>query len=61
MSFTESLETLVGDGRAVWGFLLAAGIVLALTPLAVRLAARIGAVDVPTDRPRVHNRPVRMT
>ena len=58
MSFTESLETLVGDGRAVWGFLLAAGIVLALTPLTVRLAARIGAVDVPTDRPRVHTRPI---
>jgi UDP-GlcNAc:undecaprenyl-phosphate/decaprenyl-phosphate GlcNAc-1-phosphate transferase len=58
MSFIESLETLVGDGRAVWGFLLAAGIVLALTPLTARLAVRIGAVDVPTDRPRVHSRPI---
>ena len=40
------------------GFLAAAAIVLALTPLAARLAPAIGAVDVPTDRPRVHNRPV---
>ena len=40
------------------GFLAAAAIVLALTPLAARLAPPIGAVDVPTDRPRVHNRPV---
>jgi UDP-GlcNAc:undecaprenyl-phosphate GlcNAc-1-phosphate transferase len=58
MSFTESLEALVGDERAVWGFLLAAGIVLVLTPLTERLAMRIGAVDVPTDRPRVHSRPI---
>jgi UDP-GlcNAc:undecaprenyl-phosphate GlcNAc-1-phosphate transferase len=58
MSFTESLRALVEDGRAVWGFLLAVAIVLALTPLTVRLALRIGAVDVPTDRPRVHSRPI---
>jgi UDP-GlcNAc:undecaprenyl-phosphate GlcNAc-1-phosphate transferase len=58
MSFTESVRALVEDGAVVWGFLLAAGIVLALTPLMLRLAHRIGALDVPTDRPRVHTEPI---
>jgi UDP-GlcNAc:undecaprenyl-phosphate GlcNAc-1-phosphate transferase len=58
MSFAESLRALIEDGAVVWGFLAAAAIVLAVTPLTIRLAHRIGALDVPTDRPRVHSAPV---
>jgi UDP-GlcNAc:undecaprenyl-phosphate GlcNAc-1-phosphate transferase len=60
MSFWESLRALAGEGAAVWGFLAAAGIVLALAPLTARLARAIGAVDDPaaSDRPRVHTRPL---
>jgi UDP-GlcNAc:undecaprenyl-phosphate/decaprenyl-phosphate GlcNAc-1-phosphate transferase len=58
MSFTESVRALVEDGAVVWGFLLAAAIVLVLTPVMLRLAHRIGALDVPTDRPRVHSEPI---
>ena len=42
----------------MWGFLSAALIVLALTPLVARLAPRIGGIDDSTDRPRVHVDPV---
>jgi UDP-GlcNAc:undecaprenyl-phosphate/decaprenyl-phosphate GlcNAc-1-phosphate transferase len=41
-----------------WGFLVAAAIVLVLTPLAARVAPRIGGLDHGGDRPRVHTRPV---
>jgi UDP-GlcNAc:undecaprenyl-phosphate/decaprenyl-phosphate GlcNAc-1-phosphate transferase len=58
MSLSESLDALLGNGDAMWGFVLAASIVLVLTPAAAWLAPRIGALDVPTDRPRVHTRPV---
>jgi UDP-GlcNAc:undecaprenyl-phosphate/decaprenyl-phosphate GlcNAc-1-phosphate transferase len=58
MSFPEALRALVGDGDAVWAFLCAVGIVLALTPLIARIAPRIGGVDEGGDRPRVHARPV---
>nr|MBA2536804.1 undecaprenyl/decaprenyl-phosphate alpha-N-acetylglucosaminyl 1-phosphate transferase [Actinomycetota bacterium] len=60
MSFPESLETLLTAGDVVFGFVSAALIVLLLTPLAERLAPRIGAVDDPnaSDRPRVHSRPL---
>src|SRR5919197_1994575 len=58
MSFTDSLRALVEDGSVVWGFLASAAIVLVLTPLASRLAPRIGGVDLGGDRPRVHTRPV---
>jgi UDP-GlcNAc:undecaprenyl-phosphate GlcNAc-1-phosphate transferase len=60
VSFPESLETLVGEGKVVWGFLSAIAIVLALTPATAWLAPRIGAVDDPgeSDRPRVHSRPL---
>ena len=54
MSFPDSVHALLRDGTAIWGFLTAAGIVLALTPLVVRLAPRIGGVDDKVDRPRVH-------
>jgi UDP-GlcNAc:undecaprenyl-phosphate GlcNAc-1-phosphate transferase len=42
----------------MWGFVLAAAIVLVLTPVAAWLAPRIGALDVPSDRPRVHSLPI---
>jgi UDP-GlcNAc:undecaprenyl-phosphate GlcNAc-1-phosphate transferase len=58
MSFPDSLEALIRDGAVVWGFVSAAAIVLLLTPLVVRLAHRVGALDYPTDRPRVHSHPV---
>jgi UDP-GlcNAc:undecaprenyl-phosphate/decaprenyl-phosphate GlcNAc-1-phosphate transferase len=58
MSFAESVRALVEDSAVVWGFLSAFAIVLALTPLTVRLAHRIGALDDPTDRPRVHSEPI---
>jgi UDP-GlcNAc:undecaprenyl-phosphate GlcNAc-1-phosphate transferase len=59
MSLSDSLHALVHDGTAVWGFLTAAAIVLAVTPLVARLAPAIGGVDDKGDRPRVHgNRPI---
>jgi UDP-GlcNAc:undecaprenyl-phosphate/decaprenyl-phosphate GlcNAc-1-phosphate transferase len=58
MSLPGSFDALLGNGAAAWGFLTALAIVLALTPIVVRLAPRIGALDIPTDRPRVHSRPV---
>ena len=58
MSFPDSLDALIRDGTVVWGFLSAVVIVLVATPLVERLATRIGALDEPTDRPRVHQRPV---
>jgi UDP-GlcNAc:undecaprenyl-phosphate GlcNAc-1-phosphate transferase len=58
MSFPDSLRALVEDSSALWGFLVAVGIVLVATPLVSALAPRIGGVDDKTDRPRVHTRPV---
>jgi UDP-GlcNAc:undecaprenyl-phosphate GlcNAc-1-phosphate transferase len=43
----------------VWGFVTAGVLVLAVTPLTVRLAHRIGAVDRPDrDRPRIHQQAI---
>jgi UDP-GlcNAc:undecaprenyl-phosphate/decaprenyl-phosphate GlcNAc-1-phosphate transferase len=61
MSLPDSLRALVENGAAIWGFVAAAILVLVLTPAAVWLAPRIGGVDVPTDRPRVHSRPIPRT
>jgi UDP-GlcNAc:undecaprenyl-phosphate/decaprenyl-phosphate GlcNAc-1-phosphate transferase len=58
MSFTDSVRALFEEGGVVWGFLLAAGMVLVLTPAVARLAPRIGGVDQGGDRPRVHTAPV---
>ena len=58
MSFPESLRALLAEGNVVWGFLVAVGVVLVLTPLVARLAPRIGGVDDASDRPRVHAAPV---
>jgi UDP-GlcNAc:undecaprenyl-phosphate GlcNAc-1-phosphate transferase len=58
MSFGESLRALVEDSSVVWGFLIAAAIVLVVTPLTASVAYRVGALDIPNDRPRVHSRPI---
>ena len=58
MSFPDSLRALVQDSSALWGFLLAGGIVLVLTPVISALAPRIGGLDEGGDRPRVHTQPV---
>jgi UDP-GlcNAc:undecaprenyl-phosphate/decaprenyl-phosphate GlcNAc-1-phosphate transferase len=58
MSFPDSLHELIRDRDVVLGFLGAAAIVFVLTPPVVWLAHRVGALDYPTDRPRVHDRPV---
>ena len=58
MSFPDSLRALVEESSALWGFLVAAAIVLVLTPVVSVLAPRIGGVDDKTDRPRVHKLPV---
>ena len=58
MSFTDSLRALFEDSTVVWGFLSAAAIVMLLSPVVARLAYRVGALDVPNDRPRVHTRPI---
>jgi len=43
----------------MWGLVAATALVLAATPLTVRLAHRIGAVDQPNrDRPRIHQQPI---
>ena len=54
MTFGESLGSLAGDGHALVGFIIAAGLVLVLTPLVGRLAPLIGGLDDKADRPRVH-------
>jgi UDP-GlcNAc:undecaprenyl-phosphate/decaprenyl-phosphate GlcNAc-1-phosphate transferase len=58
MSLPEALSALAGNGAAIWGFVLAAAIVVVLTPATAWLAPRIGGVDEPSDRPRVHSRPI---
>src|SRR5436305_636975 len=54
MSLGESLRVLAEHGHALAGFLIAARLVLVLTPLVGRLAPRIGGLDDKADRPRVH-------
>ncbi len=61
MSLPDSVEALFGEPAVVWGFLLAAALVLTLTPLAIRVAPRVGALDLETDRPRVHTEPIPRT
>src|SRR5215213_650796 len=58
MSFTESVRALASDGAVIWGFISAALIVMVLTPVVARVAPHIGGIDDPTDRPRVHAKPV---
>jgi len=58
MAFGEALRALVTEWSTAGGFLLAAVLVLVLTPLVARLAPLIGGVDDKADRPRVHTAPV---
>ena len=44
--------------RIVTMFLLAFAIAFVLTPLSIKLAYKIGAVDVPLDKRRMHSRPI---
>lgn len=44
--------------KIVTMFALAFGIAFVLTPLSIRLAHKIGAVDVPLDKRRMHSRPI---
>ena len=39
-------------------FLCAVGVTVALTPLAIKVAHRTGALDIPKDNRRIHQRPV---
>lgn len=41
----------------VWTGLVACGVAVAATPLTMRLASKVGAVDCPADERRVHRRP----
>ena len=58
MSIIDALRALVEDRAVVWGFIGGLALVLALTPLTVRLAHRIGALDTGGDRPRIHAAPI---
>src|SRR5258707_11595171 len=58
MSFWDTLGELFAERSVVLGFVIAAAIVLAGTPLTIRLANRIGGVDSADDRPRVHTGPI---
>ena len=44
------------DLDALWAFLVAGAVALVLTPLAARLAHRVGAIDLPRER-SLHDRP----
>jgi len=58
MSFADTLEAVAREGTVVWGFLLAAVLAYALTPLTARLAHRVDALDHGGDRPRIHTAPI---
>src|SRR5919201_5367432 len=58
MSLWDSLRSLVEDGSVALGFIVAAAIVLLLTPVCAWLAPKIGGIDRGGDRPRVHTKPV---
>jgi UDP-GlcNAc:undecaprenyl-phosphate GlcNAc-1-phosphate transferase len=52
------LDTLRDNPEVVWGFVLALGVVLLLTPGVGRFARILGVVDEPGETRRVHVRPV---
>ncbi|HET9324165.1 MAG TPA: MraY family glycosyltransferase [Gaiellaceae bacterium] len=52
------METLRDNPEVVWGFLLALGVVLLLTPGVGRFARFLGVVDEPGETRRVHTHPV---
>ena len=61
MSFGETLAALADEPAILLGLALALALALVATPLAGRLARRVGGVDVPGDRPRVHSQPIPRT
>jgi UDP-GlcNAc:undecaprenyl-phosphate/decaprenyl-phosphate GlcNAc-1-phosphate transferase len=52
------VETLRDNPEVLWGFVLALGVVLLLTPGVGRFARILGVVDEPGDTRRLHVRPV---
>ena len=52
------MEELRATPEVVWGFLLALGVVLALTPAVGRVGRRLGVVDEPGERRRLHVAPI---
>src|SRR4030095_2243929 len=51
-------QTLRDNPEVLWGFLLALGVVLVLTPAVGRFAHILGVVDEPGEKRRIHLRPV---
>jgi UDP-GlcNAc:undecaprenyl-phosphate/decaprenyl-phosphate GlcNAc-1-phosphate transferase len=52
------LDTLRDTPEVIWGFLLALGVVLVLTPAVGRFARILGVVDQPGDTRRIHLHPI---
>jgi UDP-GlcNAc:undecaprenyl-phosphate/decaprenyl-phosphate GlcNAc-1-phosphate transferase len=52
------IETLRDNPEVIWGFLLALGVVLVLTPAVGRFARILGVVDEPGETRRIHVRPI---
>ena len=42
----------------LWSFLIACVLAAAVTPLAIKIAPKIGAVDIPKDNRRMHTKPM---
>ena len=51
-------QTLRDNPEALWGFILALGVVIVLTPAVGRFARILGVVDQPGERRRLHIRPI---
>ena len=51
-------QTLRDNPEVIWGFLLALGVVLILTPAVGRFARILGVVDQPGETRRLHLRPI---
>jgi UDP-GlcNAc:undecaprenyl-phosphate GlcNAc-1-phosphate transferase len=51
-------QTLLDHPEVVWGFLIALGVVLVLTPAVGRFARILGVVDQPGESRRMHVRPI---
>ena len=51
-------QTLRDNPEVLWGFLLALGVVLVLTPAVGRFARILGVVDQPGEGRRMHVRPI---
>ena len=52
------VDTLRANPEVIWGFLLALGVVLVLTPAVGRFARILGVVDEPGETRRIHVRPI---